>query len=353
MLAGLTVAGLSGCAEWSGSLTDGIEALPIQSAPSFGVSADGILGLPSRSAAVGPPDERTEPAEAPAPEPVGAEPAAEPENGEKPSEPESPTPAPLMLSQAEGGGFQKDLPAKPKGEEEEPYDPFATAEGLAEPIEEYDPWEPFNQAMFTFNRKLDEYLVRPVAKVYDKIMPDGLEEGLHNTFHTIRFVPRFVNNVLQGKIKGAAIEVTRTVLNASFGIAGMFDFAGEVLDLRTPVEDSGQTFGYYGIPPGPYLVIPIFGSFTVRDGLGYIGDLALDPFNWFVFPVIKLDGAPKLVTKEDTILFAQIGVRAGYIVNERSLNIETTFEGVEEATVDLYGAVRNAYLQKRAKAIRE
>jgi phospholipid-binding lipoprotein MlaA len=268
----------------------------------------------------------------------------------------SPAPPPVVAeikpSQAEGPG---DLFRGPDAaqERDEPYDPFAKAEGTAEQIEEYDPWEPFNQAMFTFNRKLDEYVVKPVATVYDKVIPDPLEFGIRNAFHNVRFAPRFFNNLFQGKFKGAGIEAGSFLINSTIGVGGLFEPAKKVFGLETPDEDTGQTLGTYGAKPGPYLVLPFLGSFTLRDGIGFIGDLALDPFNWLVMPAIKLDGAPKLITKDDTILFGQLGMRAGYIVNERSINIETTFEGVEESVVDLYGAVRNAYLQKRLKAIKQ
>jgi phospholipid-binding lipoprotein MlaA len=183
-------------------------------------------------------------------------------------------------------------------------------------------------------------------------MPEVAQRGISNFFTNIRFVPRMFNNVFQAKFKGAGIEGGRFLINSTLGVAGLFDPAKTWFDLETPVEDTGQTLGTWGFKPGPYLVIPFLGSFTVRDGLGYIGDLALDPFNWFVLPIIKLNGAPKVVAHNDTILFAQLGLRAGLIVNERSLNLEK-FQGVEEATLDLYSAVRNAYLQQRARLIRE
>jgi len=196
-------------------------------------------------------------------------------------------------------------------------------------------------------------MAQAVATVYDKVLPDTAELAIRNLFHNVRFTPRLINNLAQGKFKGAGIEAASFLINTTLGFGGLWDFAKDVCGWQTPDEDTGQTLGAYGAKPGPYLVIPILGSFTLRDGIGFIGDLALDPFNWLVMPAIKLDGAPKLITKEDTILFGQIGVRAGYMVNERAINIETTFEGVEETVVDLYGAVRNAYLQKRARAIRE
>lgn len=236
---------------------------------------------------------------------------------------------------------------------DENYDPFATAEGTAGGVEEYDPWEPFNVKMFQFNRKLDEWVLRPVAKVYDKVIPDQLEHGISNAFHNIRTVPRILNNLFQGKFKGAGIETARLVLNSTFGVAGFMDFAKENYDLVTPDEDFGQTLAVHGSKPGPYLVVPILGSFTLRDGTGYVVDLFLDPFNLLLFPFFNVQGWPQVVTNEDTVTFSQIGIRAGYMVNERAINIDTTFEGVEETVVDLYGAVRNAYLQKRARAIRE
>jgi len=231
-------------------------------------------------------------------------------------------------------------------------DPFASKEQGDAEIEEYDPWEGYNSLAFEFNYKFDKYLLKPVAKGYNFILPDIAQRGISNFFTNIRVVPRLINNVLQAKFRGAGIEGGRFLINSTLGVAGFFDPAKEWLKLETPVEDTGQTFGRWGFKPGPYLVIPFLGSFTVRDGLGYVADLALDPFNWLVLPIIKLNGAPKVVYHNDTILFAQLGMRAGIIVNERSLNLEK-FQGVEESTLDLYTAVRNAYLQQRAKLIRE
>jgi len=255
----------------------------------------------------------------------------------------------LLLAQA------AESPTASKGEtvQEEPYDPFAKAEGTTGELDEYDPWEPFNVRMFQFNRKLDEWVVKPVATVYDKVIPDGVEQGVSNIFHNMRTAPRLVNNVFQGKFKRAGIELGRFLLNTSFGVAGFFDFAKEAYGIEAPDEDFGQTLATYGTKPGPYLVVPILGSFTVRDLSGWVVDLVLDPFNLLLFPFVDVNGWPQVVTNGDTVTFAQLGIRAGYMVNERSINIETTFEGVEETVVDLYGAVRNAYLQKRAKAIRQ
>lgn len=228
---------------------------------------------------------------------------------------------------------------------------LAQEEPVAEE-EEYDPWEPFNVKVFEFNRKLDKYLIKPVAEAYNKVVPDALQRGIKNAFHNIRFVPRLLNNVFQAKFKGAGLEASRFLLNSTLGVAGFFDVAKNTFGLETPDEDTGQTLGVYGVNPGPYLILPLLPPLTVRDTVGFVVDLALDPFNYFVFAVAEIDGAPRLVTNLDTAGFAQLGTRVGEIENQRSLDLER-FQGVEEATVDLYGAVRNAYLQKRAQAIKE
>ena len=234
---------------------------------------------------------------------------------------------------------------------DEPFDPFAKSdEGGGE---EYDPWEPFNTKIFEFNRQVDRFVLKPVAQGYDFVMPDFVQVGISNMFYNLRFAPRFLNNVFQGKVKGAGIEVARFVLNTTVGYAGFLDLAKEI-DLVTPEEDFGQTLGFYGVKAGPYLVIPFLPPFTVRDFTGYVGDIMLNPINWMVAPVIEVDNIPSVIAHKNrlTTTFVQLGTRVGEIVNERSRNLEK-FQGVEEATLDLYTAVRNAYLQTRAKAIRE
>ncbi|MBI4401898.1 MAG: VacJ family lipoprotein [Nitrospirae bacterium] len=252
-------------------------------------------------------------------------------------------------------GQSKDAGQKGKEAQDENYDPFAKREeGEPEELEEYDPWEPFNTAIFEFNRKVDKYILKPVAQVYEKVMPDALELGIKNFFHNVRLGPRLINNILQGKVKGAGLEVGRFLVNSTLGVGGFFNPAKNLFGMETPDEDTGQTLGVYGVKPGPYLVLPLLPPLTLRDFFGFLMDLALDPINYLVFPVVEIDGVPSLIKHKnrETSTFGQLGSRVEEIVNERALNLET-FQGVEEATVDLYGAVRNAYLQKRAKAIRE
>jgi phospholipid-binding lipoprotein MlaA len=126
------------------------------------------------------------------------------------------------------------------------------------------------------------------------------------------------------------------------------------MNITTPEEDTGQTLGFYGVTPGPYIVLPLLPPFNLRDLVGFAGDIALNPINWLVAPIIEIDGVPSAIAHKNrmTSTMVQLGGRVFEIVNDRSLNLEK-FQGVEEATLDLYAAVRNAYLQKRALAIRE
>ena len=232
------------------------------------------------------------------------------------------------------------------------YDPFAKSD---EPAggEEYDPWEPLNTKVFEFNRQVDRWVLKPAAQGYNAVVPNPVQLGISILLYNTRFPSRLINNLAQGKLSGAGTEVGRFLLNSTFGLGGLVDVA-KYMDITTPEEDTGQTLGYYGVKPGPYLVVPFLPPFTVRDFFGYIGDIALNPINWMVFPLIEVNGVPSLVAhyNRTTSTIAQSSMRVGEIVNDRSLNLEK-FQGVEEATLDLYTAVKNAYIQKRRNAIRE
>ena len=202
-------------------------------------------------------------------------------------------------------------------------------------IDESDPWEGFNEVMFNFNRDiLDRYLLKPVATAWDFVLPDPVQRSIHNFFDNLGVVRRVVNNALQLKFEGAGKEVARFTINSTVGLAGFFDVAKDGFGIEQSDEDTGQTFGVWGIGPGPYLVLPLLPPLTVRDGVGYAFDAAMTPYSYFI---------PWYVT---------VGTGATNVVNERSLNLDR-FERVAETTIDLYSAVRNAYLQRRAAAIRQ
>jgi phospholipid-binding lipoprotein MlaA len=198
---------------------------------------------------------------------------------------------------------------------------------------EYDPWEPFNRKMFAFNQQLDRYVLKPVAKVWNFVVPDLAQQSLANAFDNIAMPRRFINSLLQLKPEGAGRELARFFLNISMGVGGFFDVATE-LGVSPSDEDFGQTLGHYGVGPGPFLVLPLLPPLTVRDGFGFAADTAMQPLGYV---------AP---------FEASAGMRGGQVVNDRSLNLET-FEEFEQATFDLYSAVRNAYLQRRQRMIQE
>jgi phospholipid-binding lipoprotein MlaA len=200
--------------------------------------------------------------------------------------------------------------------------------------EDYDPWEPFNEKMFNFNYKLDRYIIKPVAKLYNEIVLPGERQAIHNAYDNVAMPRRFINSLLQGKFKGAAREIGRFVINSTLGVAGMADVAKYQFHLEKSEEDTGQTFGYYGAGPGPYLVLPFTSPLTVRDAIGYAFDIAMDPLT-YVLPAL-----------------GSVGKKTEDVINERALNVDN-FESVEEATLDLYGAVRNGYLTRRKQQIAE
>lgn len=210
-------------------------------------------------------------------------------------------------------------------------DPFA--DNTQEEV--HDPWESFNTTMFTFNRNVDRYALKPAATAYEFVMPDFLERGISNGFHHFGIVSRLVSNLLQGKFEGAGLEFSRFMINSTLGVAGLRDVAKDYFDMETPDEDLGQTLSVYGTPPGPYLVLPFMPPFTVRDAGAYVVDGLMNPAYWLLpfFPTVA-------------------SMRGGDVVNDRALNLER-YERVEEGTVDLYGAVRDAYEQKRAQAIKK
>ncbi len=189
--------------------------------------------------------------------------------------------------------------------EDELFDPFNDDLDEEEILEEYDPFEPVNSVVFEFNYQFDKYLLKPAAQVYNYFIPPDLQLSIVNVFQNARVVPRLLNNLFQAKFQGAGIEISRFLINSTLGFGGLFDPAKIMFGLETPLEDLGQTLGSYGVPPGPYLVMPFYGPFTLRDGFGFIGDTFLDPFNWLVLPIIEIADAPRLIQNDPRITYAR------------------------------------------------
>jgi phospholipid-binding lipoprotein MlaA len=212
----------------------------------------------------------------------------------------------------------------------------ASADSLPEPTP--DPLEWFNQPVFQFNLKIDQYVLHPVATGYNTIMPDAAQRGVHRFFRNLGVVERFANNLFQGNFVHAGQEVGRFLVNTTLGGVGFVDVADPLFGWKENQEDFGQTLAVYGVDSGPYLMLPFYGPSTVRDTVGMVADSAMNPMNYFLSTV--------------QLLAVRGGTTVTSTINYRSMNLEL-FEDVDRYAVDLYGAVQDGYLQRRAKEIEE
>jgi phospholipid-binding lipoprotein MlaA len=201
-----------------------------------------------------------------------------------------------------------------------------------------DPLAGFNEPVFGFNRWLDDRALRPVARGYSVIAPEGVRLAVGRFFDNVNVIPRFVNNVLQLRFERAGTEAARFGVNSTIGLVGFFDPALNWLDLEPAPNDFGLTLRTYGVPGGPYLMLPFLGPSTVTDTAGRVADTFMNPIPWFVsFPVT---------------LIVSVSRNALEAVNYRSLHLDQ-FGEVDRYSVDLYGAVQDFYLQHRARRVEE
>jgi len=198
---------------------------------------------------------------------------------------------------------------------------------------DYDPWQRMNRGIFWFNDQADQYVLEPVAKGWDVIMPEPAETSISNFFGNLRFPVVMLNNLLQGKPGDAAVDVGRFMVNTTFGIGGLFDPA-TIWGLQRHNEDFGQTLGVWGVPPGPYLVLPLLGPSNPRDTAGI-------PVDW-VFSV-----TPLFLSS-----FWWTGAGVINVVNARAQIIDEV-QQAKEASLDYYVFVRNAYYQRRVAQVND
>ena len=196
-----------------------------------------------------------------------------------------------------------------------------------------DPFERYNRAMFSFNKTVDDKVLKPVATGYVDVIPDLVRTAISNFFGNIGDVWTAVNNYLQGKPREGTNDLARVVLNSTFGIVGLIDVATPA-GLVQHEEDFGQTLGVWGVKSGPYLVLPILGASTVRDGLARPVDLYADP-------ITQIDSAG-----------VENSLRALRLVDDRATLLYST-RMMEDAALDPYLFVRDAYLQRRESRVRD
>ena len=194
-----------------------------------------------------------------------------------------------------------------------------------------DPWEGVNRTIYVFNDKVDTAVARPVASAYQKIVPGEIRDRVRNFFANIGDLFIGVNNFLQGKFEDGVSDWARFAFNSTVGLFGIHDIATD-MGYEKHDEDFGQTFGRWGAGPGPYLVLPIFGSSTVRDGIG-------KGFDWFTDPMTEIRPY-HLQYAIYALRFTQ--TRADLLDASRIL---------EEAALDKYVLQRDAYLQRRRSQI--
>ncbi len=200
----------------------------------------------------------------------------------------------------------------------------ATTQGPSDP---HDPLERYNRAVFKFNDTLDRAVLKPVARGYRRVVAQPFNIAITNFFSNLGDIGVAVNNLLQLKVIEAASDVGRLAINTTLGIGGLFDI-GSRFGLRKHEEDFGQTLGYWGVGPGPYIVLPFFGPSTLRDAPSRVVDAYYDP-------IVFLNATgPR---------FGLIGAR---LVDSRS-DLLSTEATLNEFAFDRYIAIRNAYLDRR------
>ncbi|QWD32029.1 VacJ family lipoprotein [Polynucleobacter paneuropaeus] len=197
-----------------------------------------------------------------------------------------------------------------------------------------DPWEPFNRSVFEFNEGLDKYVLKPVVSGYRFVLPEFIREGIYNFFSNYNDIYTALNNLLQGKPDYAFNDLMRVVVNTTIGLGGLIDLATPG-GLEKHKEDFGQTFGVWGIPSGPYVVLPFFGPSSVRDTFGTVADLETD----YLFKYIPDVGLRNSLT----------GLR---VVNARNTYYEAG-DLLDGAAIDKYSFLRDAYIQRRKYQINE
>lgn len=213
---------------------------------------------------------------------------------------------------------------------------------LAAYNEANDPFEPMNRTIFELNRGLDTAIFRPLAIAYRKLFPDDIRDGVRNITRNLNTPRNFIHDVLQGEPDRARDSAARFAVNSLAGVGGAID----VMAMETTVEgeaipyhdeDLGQTFGVWGFDEGPYLMLPLFGPSNVRDAVGKVGDIFMDPFRY--------------VIPNDFDLAFGLSRRIASGIDTRSRNIESLDE-IERTSIDFYVTIRSLYRQHRAAEIR-
>ena len=196
---------------------------------------------------------------------------------------------------------------------------------------EKDPYEKFNRSMFKFNDAIDRNALKPAATAYKTALPSFVQTGVNNFFFNLADVWSSANNLMQGKGERGLSDFTRVIINSTFGLGGVIDLASDA-GLQRHSEDFGQTLGYWGVPPGPYVMLPLLGPSTLRDTAGLPVDIAADPWGYGISSRARNIGTVVRVVDQRAVL----------------LDASNILEG---AALDRYEFIRDGYLQQRKSKV--
>ncbi|MFI3158225.1 MAG: VacJ family lipoprotein [Methylococcaceae bacterium] len=199
---------------------------------------------------------------------------------------------------------------------------------------ETDPWQGWNKSTQSFNDSFDKHVLKPVAVGYLHITNSAVDDGVTNFFSNINDIGVTINDILQLKLLQGGMDISRFIINTTAGGAGIFDWADKI-DLPKHNEDFGQTLGFWGVPSGPYLVLPFFGASTPRDTVGLIGDAFMDPLTY----VSIFGGFVGTAVTAGTSALDVTDYRAGVMSSEKVVD--------EASNGDRYDFIKNSYLQHR------
>jgi phospholipid-binding lipoprotein MlaA len=197
-----------------------------------------------------------------------------------------------------------------------------------------DPFEAFNRKVFNFNMALDKMFLRPISSIYGKVTPPKLRTAVTNIFNNLYLTNVFVNSLLQGKIKNSLVTFWRFAINSTVGIGGAFDVAGKI-GLTPTQENLGNTLAYYGMAPGPYLVLPFFGPTTLRD----VSQNIISSYELFNPPYRNLPAS------------YFYGLKTLDIINKRK-NTDEILTSITLNSTDLYSELKSLYWQKRENDVK-
>jgi phospholipid-binding lipoprotein MlaA len=222
---------------------------------------------------------------------------------------------------------KKSLPVAAEGDD---LDEYGTVVTIA------DPAEPVNRGTFWLNHQLYTYILRPVSKAYEFVLPSPARKAINNIFDNVEYPVRVVNHALQLEFKRADLETRKFVVNSVAGVGGILRMSDRIPDLANiPPADTGQTLAKWGIGHGAYVVLPVLGPRSVRDTVGMAGDYALNPVSWLAYGGVA--GATTLAVS---------GPSAARNMNER-INL---YDAATQNAIDPYIAVRSGYIQYREQA---